>query len=143
LPIAEAPLLRFADYIPDGGTALDDAIGRTIQAIGRKVTRLTPVIVIIITDGDDTCSHRFTSADIRQMITYRSRFYNWSFIFLGPKSGLKYAELIGIPADHVFSFEADAAGVAQILDKLGGSLEAYRAGEKSYILRLQAGNDNS
>jgi hypothetical protein len=63
--------------------------------------------------------------------------------FLCPKSGLRYAESIGIPADHIFSFEADAAGVAQILDKLGASLEAYRAGDSNYILRLQSGDEKA
>ena len=76
------PLLRFTDYIPDGGTALDDAIGRTIQAIGRKATRLTPVVVIIITDGGDTSSRQFSTADVRQMVSYRRRSHDWEFLFL-------------------------------------------------------------
>jgi von Willebrand factor type A domain len=141
--LSGAPLLRSADYKPEGGTALNDAIGQIIQQLGRAVSRLTPVLVVIVTDGCDTSSCEFSRADIRQMITYRRHSHNWEFIFLGPKSGLAYAQSIGIPADHLFNFAADALGVAQILDKLGASLEAYRAGDSNYILRLQSGTEKT
>jgi uncharacterized protein YegL len=133
LPMTEAPLLGFADYIPNGGTALNDAIGRTIQAIGRQATRLTPVLVTIITDGGDTNSCEFTAADIRQMVSYRRRSHDWEFIFLGPENARSYVSKIGIPPDCIFSFEAGADGIIRLLEGLSLCLADYRSGEPKYL----------
>lgn len=137
VPIADVPLLSHELYVPAGGTALNDGIGYMIQAIGKRASRLTPVLVVILTDGLDTSSSQFSAADVRQMIAYRRLNHDWEFLFLGPRSGLGYAASIGIPEDHVFGFEADSKGITRILDRLSASLEAYRLGDRQYTLLLK------
>jgi hypothetical protein len=70
---------------------------------------------------------------------YRQSNHDWQFIFLGPQSARHYARMLGIPEDHIISFDADSSGITRILDRLGTSLEAYRHGDPNFVLRLQSG----
>jgi Mg-chelatase subunit ChlD len=140
VPIADVPLLSVESYAPQGGTALNDAIGLTVQALGKRASRLTPSLVIIITDGDENSSREFSTEHIRQMISYRRGNHDWEFLFLGPRSGVAYARSIGIAEDHIIGFDADSTGITRILDRLGTSLEAYRHGDPNFVLRLQSGD---
>lgn len=77
------------DYKPDGGTALFDAIGITINEIGRVLVakpesqRPGKVIFAIMTDGEENRSKEFTREKIFSMITEQREKYSWEFIFLG------------------------------------------------------------
>ena len=88
LPIAEAPPLTRELYKPSGNTALNDAIGQMIRAIGKRAKRQTRVLIAILTDGAENASRKFSKADILQMITYRRTTYDWQFIFIGPPEAL-------------------------------------------------------
>lgn len=52
-PVADIPLLSSEVYRPEGGTALNDAIGSMIQGIGKRAKRGTRVLIAILTDGDE------------------------------------------------------------------------------------------
>jgi uncharacterized protein YegL len=136
VPIADAPSLCPATYQPAGGTALSDAIGRTIQAIGKRASRLSSVLIVIITDGDENMSREFTISDIQRMIEYRQSKHHWQFLFLGPKSARSYALAIGIPPDHIFAFDADRSGITDLLRRLGSAVTAYRLDDPTFALRL-------
>ena len=136
VPIAEVPPLTRELYLPAGGTALNDAIGTMIHAIGRRAKRSTRVLVAILTDGDENSSRTFSQADILQMITYRWTTYDWQFVFIGPETALQYALSIGIPKSNVVSFNASGDGVRQILDRLSKSMRAYQLCDQRYALKL-------
>jgi len=122
---------------PSGGTALNDAIGAMIQAIGKRTRRGTRVLIAILTDGAENASQRFSKADILQMITYRRTTYDWQFIFIGPPEALDYALSIGIPISNVVSFSADSAGITAIMARLSKSMKAYQLGDRRYALKLR------
>jgi len=88
-PISEAPELTAETYIPEGGTALLDAIGETINALGRKLaatpdeSRPGKVIVVVFTDGEENSSRHFTWKDVSGSIQQQQKDYAWEFIFLG------------------------------------------------------------
>jgi hypothetical protein len=136
-PIRDVPALTPASYAPQGGTALNDGIGTMIQSIGKHASRLTPVLVAIVTDGDENSSQQFKTSDIRQMIAYRQGIHGWSFIFLGPASALNYARTIGIPTENCVGFTASAQGVTAILDRLKKAVAAFQLGDRNYALRLR------
>jgi uncharacterized protein YegL len=140
VPIADAPVLCPATYQSGGGTALSDAIGRTIQVIGQRASRLSRVLIVIITDGDENMSREFAVSDVQRMIGYRQSNHHWQFLFLGPEHAEVYARRVGIPQDHVFAFDTDAAGITELMRRLGSSVVAYRLGDPNFVLRLQAGD---
>lgn len=87
-PVEEVPRLNASTYVPRGSTALLDAIGETIDTLGRRLAgtpepeRPGKVIVVIFTDGMENASHCFQWRDIASRIHHQRDKYNWEFIFL-------------------------------------------------------------
>jgi hypothetical protein len=137
VPIAEVPSLTSAAYDPSGGTALNDAIAAMIQRIGKRAKRSTRVLIAILTDGCENSSHEFSQDDLMRMVAYRRTTYDWQFIFTGPEGALPYALSIGIPKANVVAFNADPAGIRQIMERLSKSMRAYQLGDRRYALKLR------
>lgn len=74
---------------PRGGTALLDAIGKTIVSIGEKLAKLDEddrpmkVMILVQTDGKENASKEFKKDDIKKLIDEHTNVYNWQFQFLG------------------------------------------------------------
>lgn len=68
-PLADVPNLNHSTYEPRGSTALIDAIGRTIDRLGRKLAdmpeheRPGKVIMCVITDGQENSSTEYCVAE--------------------------------------------------------------------------------
>lgn len=75
--------------VPRGGTALNDAVGQTINFVGEllrktdKDKRPKLISVITTTDGGENGSREFTTQVVQDMIKEQTDKYNWNFIFLG------------------------------------------------------------
>jgi hypothetical protein len=83
-PLAEAPDLNSGTYRPNGGTALYDAIGRTLNEQGRRIAQenwADLVLVVIITDGEENQSREYRLENIRAM-TEHAEASGWKFIYL-------------------------------------------------------------
>ena len=89
VPIAEVVELDTATYIPRGGTALLDAIGRTIDELGHQLAatpeteRPGQVIIAVLTDGEENCSKHHTWESVAKRIRHQTEKYHWQFLFLG------------------------------------------------------------
>ena len=89
LPVTEVPELNDSNYRPAGNTALLDAIGITIDTLGKRLAdtpeseRPHKVIVAIMTDGEENSSRQFTWDRISEMIKHQTEVYKWEFLFLG------------------------------------------------------------
>lgn len=74
---------------PRGGTALLDAIGKTIVSIGEKLAKMDEserpmkVMMLVQTDGQENASKEFKKADIKKLIDEHTNVYKWQFQFLG------------------------------------------------------------
>src|SRR5262245_60369461 len=137
LPLAEVSELTSQSFVPRGGTALNDAIAAMIMRIGKRAKRSTRVLIAILTDGGENSSREFSQDDVMRMVTYRRNTYDWQFIFIGPEEALSYALSIGIPKSNVVAFDADPAGMRQIMDRLSKSMRAYQLGDRRYTLKLR------
>jgi len=88
-PLSEACELNEETYIPEGATALLDAIGDTINTLGSRLAamhedeRPGKVIVVVFTDGEENSSSRFTWKEVSASIQHQQKVYAWEFIFLG------------------------------------------------------------
>lgn len=84
--LADVPEFMLA---PRGGTALLDAVGRTISGVGAQLVALPEderpgeVIVVILTDGEENSSREFTGTTVKKMINEQQDVYGWKFVFLG------------------------------------------------------------
>ncbi len=116
--IANVALLTPADYVPSGSTALLDAIGDAINHTVRvqrylsEDERAHKVVFVIITDGEENASRRFSIAKIKQMISLEKEKYGWEFMFLGANiDAIATASNMGISADRATNFVCDEQGV--------------------------------
>lgn len=87
--VKDVPPLTEATYIPSDMTALLDAIGKTIDTVGKRLAK-TPederpekVIFAIITDGAENVSKEYTQEQVKQKTTHQREKYGWEFIFMG------------------------------------------------------------
>lgn len=87
VPLQEA--VKFPQIGPGGYTALNDAIGRTLNAVGERLAntdeseRPGKVIVVIYTDGKENASQEFSTERIREMIEHQTETYSWEFMYMG------------------------------------------------------------
>jgi len=88
-PLDQVVHLDENNYNPSNTTALLDAVGKTINSIGKRLAdipesdRPEKVIFAIITDGYENASTEFTRSKVFKMVTHQREKYSWEFIFLG------------------------------------------------------------
>lgn len=120
-------------YIPRGSTALLDAIGKTIDATGRRLAntpeenRPEKVIVAILTDGEENSSRQYNLSKIKEMIKHQKEKYSWEFIFLGAnQDAFAEAVKIGIDTKDTLNFNATGIGVKTAYSGMSNIIRQYR-----------------
>lgn len=119
-PIAEVPSLVVE---PRGMTALLDAIGRFITEVGAGLAALPEdqrpgeVTVLVMTDGHENASRRWTAEAVRALIAQQETVYSWDFVFLGANmDAVDVGVSLGFAPGKSLTFDADADGVAGAWD---------------------------
>ncbi len=117
-PLREVASLNAATYVPRNSTALLDAIGRTIDQLGRRLAstpeseRPGQVIVAILTDGLENASTHYSWPDIAARIRHQQEKYHWRFLFLGAnQDAIATAARMNIAAADAATFRACDKGV--------------------------------
>lgn len=117
VPIAEILPLDHDTFVPRGSTALLDAIGDTIDRLGKRFANSSAdqkpghVAVAILTDGEENSSRRFTWQDIAARISHQTEKYQWDFLFLGAGvDAIATAAKMSIAAHNSAQYSADATG---------------------------------
>ncbi len=88
-PIEKVEKLNECTYTPTYSTALLDAVGRTINSIGTRLSKLPEserpekVMIVIITDGYENASKEYSKTQIFDMVKHQREKYQWEFLFLG------------------------------------------------------------
>ena len=117
---------EFTDYTPKGMTALYDAIGNAIMTKKTK-TNVDNVICVIITDGIENSSLKFTSADIMGMIKTMENDHNWKFIYLGAnQDAIAVGGNMGMNTQLCSSFESTPGGLLTATRNISNSISLYR-----------------
>lgn len=125
--------LTSRDYCVKGCTALLDAVGSAIHHIGNihKYARPEDVpehtLFIITTDGMENASRRYSSMEVKKMITRQKEKYGWEFLFLGANiDAVETAAGFGIGADRAVNYRADSQGTQLNYEVLGDAVSAVR-----------------
>jgi hypothetical protein len=111
-------VLTDREYYIRGSTALLDAVGRTINDVGKRLNEtpeaLRPgkVIFVITTDGLENASREFGYDEVKRMITHQSEKYGWEFVFMGANIDVvKEGSKLGISANRSLCFVASSDGM--------------------------------
>lgn len=117
-PIAEAAPLTAATFIPRGSTPLLDAMGMLIESTGARLAAMDEpdrpgaVILVIMTDGMENASRRFSSDQVFEMIRHQREVYQWQVMFLGAnQDAIAQAGRLGVDPGASLTYAANDDGV--------------------------------
>ena len=108
------PLDRHS-YRPAGGTNLKDAIGETMNRVNGVLESVPEaerpgVLIVIITDGEENASHRFSGEQIKTMVKLAEA-QDWSYLFLGANvDAFSMGQTFGMNAANTASYSTAAMG---------------------------------
>ena len=121
------------DYYVRGCTALVDAIGGAIHHIGNvhKYARPEDVpehtMFVIMTDGMENASRRYSSGQVKKMIEHEKEKYGWEFFFIGANiDSVETARHYGIGADRSVNYHADHKGTAVVFETVSKTVCSFR-----------------
>lgn len=118
------------NYMPNGGTALYDAIGTSIEKLEEYRTVSseqipTTVIVVILTDGYENSSRFYNLSQVKSKIQSLESNGNWTFSFIGATlDAADVAERMSIKRSNSFAFDKSNME-SEVWDKLGNSMRSY------------------
>ncbi|MBU6159332.1 MAG: VWA domain-containing protein [Bacteroidetes bacterium] len=123
-----APLTR-KNYVPDGGTALYDAIGQSVLHLEESFARQSDIpatfVIVVLTDGYENSSNLFNLQQIRALIQRLEATEKWTFSFIGATlDAVEVAQTMAIKANNSYSFEKESMK-AEVWDKLSDSMHLY------------------
>lgn len=147
VPVKEAPLLTNKTYVPRGSTALYDAVGRTVNALGSRFSSLpenerpNKVMVIIMTDGHENASREFTHSQIESMIKKQQDVYSWEFVYIGATlDAVSVGTGLGVKAGSTLRYSVGKEDATfNTVNKLVGKYRGMSASERE---QLTSGNIN-
>lgn len=131
--IQNVPALDEETYVPSGTTALLDAVGRTIDDLGHRLSnipedeRAGKVIVAILTDGLENTSRVYTYEKVSEMIQHQKEVYKWEFIYLGAnQDAFKEAERLSISTRDTMAWYSNGAGTALAFSSMNSVVKEKR-----------------
>ncbi len=125
--------LNESNYTPSYSTALLDAVGRTINSVGNRLSSLPEdqrpekVIFAVITDGYENASKEFKREKIFEMVTHQKTKYNWEFLFLGADIDA-WGKEIGITSN----VNVDKNAMFSNMSKMSYYTANYRTGSANF-----------
>lgn len=137
VPISDVALRTETNYLPRGGTALLDAMGKAITTTKERIDKLDKmpkkIIVGILTDGMENESHEFKRKQVFDLIE-ELKPKGWEFYFLSaePSAVKEAVSNYGIDARYAASYQtSNTAGTFQ---GMSSSISAARTlGSKGLI----------
>ena len=127
-------------YVPRGSTALLDAVGKTIDAVGERLAataeseRPSQVIVSILTDGYENASQTYSKPKVAEMIKHQTEKYSWAFEFQAANmDAFAAAKELSIAPDRVVQFEATSEGVREAFSEQSQRISAMRSGDMDEV----------
>lgn len=131
--IKEVEPLTDKTYVPRGGTSLYDAIGTTLNEEIDKLSNLplekrpTKTLCVILTDGEENSSRKFSGSRIKEMIAEMREDFKWEFIFLAAnQDAMLAADTIGVSRGNTLNFTASGNGVKTAYVNISNATKHYR-----------------
>jgi len=136
VPVSQVPELNEKTFQPRGMTRLLDAVGNTINRVGKHLSamdeyqRPSKVVFAILTDGHENDSREFNRSKVFEMIKHQESKYNWQFAYLSSDmNAVLDAQSYGIPTAGTYHFTANSGSAMKgAFVNLSASLTSYRSG---------------
>lgn len=134
-PITSAEPLTTKTYVPDGSTALYDAIVKMIRDIEALETQPERVAFIIVTDGMENASRTETRDSVKALIDWHTNEgKGWEFTFLGANiDSYAVGGGMGIRAAAIMDYNATPAGAGAMFATVARSTSSYSGGQAQSV----------
>jgi uncharacterized protein YegL len=124
--------LDMSQYVPSGGTALNDALGLTVHKLQRH-ERVGDIgfLVIVISDGLENSSKKYDRRQIKSLIEELEGNGRWTFQYIGcdPTAIQEASQDLGFDK-KVYTFNKSDKGLKQTAHVFASSIGSYY-GERS------------
>lgn len=131
--VHECDNLSFFTYVPNGFTALLDAIGNSIEEVGKRLSETKEedkpekVIMVILTDGQENDSRKYSADKIKSMIEHQTSKYSWEFVYLGAnQDAFANSSLIGISGKSTMIYDSSKVGTLHAHNSISNYVTSYR-----------------
>jgi len=127
--------LTYSDYQPEGMTALLDAIGASVAMLqdiagGEIEIGNASAVVVIITDGHENSSKRYTNEQVSSLIGELEKTGNWTFCYMGATlDAVQIAAGFNIRSNNAMQYRTNESFL--LYNKLCDSLDYYLNKKKS------------
>jgi len=131
------------DTFLGGGTALLDAVGRTLTTAEDDAALRN--IVVIYTDGGENASREFTKDQIRELFERLDKAGNWQFIFLGAEfedfaeDAAGYGVMAGAAAGKFSSMNTSKGNVTGTWSAVSATTNYHRNASTEQYNTLRSG----
>ena len=116
-PIKKIRKLTDDTYRPGGLTPLLDAIGKTVNSMGKKKN----VLFVIMTDGYENYSKEYTKASVKRLVEEKQG-SGWKFLYLGADlENMSDADGIGIRSTGAYAM----SNTMNVLKSVGQTICNY------------------
>ena len=129
---------------PRGSTALHDALGDAITGFGAaldalpEIARPDVVQVIVVTDGHENASRRYSAAQVRELVERQQRDHGWEFVFLGAgQDAVLTGTRLGFDAGSSMTFTPKGEQVGGMSDALDRYVRDVRMSKKQLFLEAE------
>lgn len=127
--VSSLGVLRREAYLPEGGTALFDALGDTLkqlQCLPRANDKDASFLVIVLTDGEERDSRRWQRFMLGQYINGLNATDRYSIVFLVPPSyKVDLAKDLYIPAGNIRKWNATQEGFKEAAADTSAGMSNY------------------
>jgi hypothetical protein len=143
-PIKDAPVYKLH---PRGNTALLDATGQTIVAVGEALAAMSEaerpelVVFVVQTDGQENSSKDWLLDKLREKIKEQESKWNWQFVFLGMgPDTYQQGHLMGM--SNVTRSAGTAKGYAASYGNVSSSVADLRTGQTQTLASTNVAVDD-
>lgn len=134
-PYTDRPLEKVKEltrkvYHPRGATALYDAVCSTVNRVHKSSKDNEKHLVVIMTDGMENSSHKYTSKDMKALKEKLDAEGNWTFVFLGAnQDAWDTAQAWGYDSMNVASYNSTVRGTNMAFASMAGATTRFAASQ--------------
>jgi uncharacterized protein YegL len=136
LDVKDVAELTELTYVPEGSTALHDAMVQSMSNLKLKINDMKPskkpakVLVLIITDGEENDSREYPKTkidEVKKLVELRKK-ENWQFIFMcSTEDTALTGEALGFSKGNVFQYTNDSVGNQAMFSAVATASTLYRS----------------
>lgn len=131
-PISKIIELDKKSYVPDGMTALYDAVCQTIKEVRGTVKKNQKVLTVIMTDGAENSSQEYSQQNLKDLVQELEKTGLWSFVFLGAnQDSYATAGAVGISVNNTANYVPDSHGTLNAFASVSRGTSAFSMSAQS------------